>query len=464
MKKKKEDNQALEVFQGRTPERVNVKPAQWISKIEWKKDGSVVWVTNEKSAKGRTYRFHEAQHLNHTPVYGRRGLKALNPWAKMGIEDVILHTRYIPDNLPISVLRDEKATALQDLRMAYWTINYISEMAAANEISLEQLAKHDDTTAQFYNYACVIGLRARAILSRYRKARKSKLPDHIENIYKKVLRRTKWGMLHKAGKMFEKILLPSGNDLCSSMTGRAGTLPVEGEGDETTLTVPGWFSPPVGSIRPEKPFIRTPDTDRPGHSNPMPIIELPMDVKTESVSHNRAYRFQSSGSQPAPHRLARASFSPLTNLFKVKMRHEEPGGTFLLDGSGSMGIRSEKLALILEKIPSATIAYYSGDVNEENNGLKIYAQNGYRSSIRQLPNGGSNDWDHQALQWLLTKKPPLFFITDEQFASDYNLDPGQITKAKTLLKKNRSKLHMYSSYDGLLEALINGDIERIMKK
>ncbi len=453
----KEDNTPLESFQGRTNERVIVKPTNWFSKIEKGDDGSIVYVTNAKSSKGRTYRFHEAHHLNFTPGKWRLGLKKIKPWARMGIEDVILHINYMPDNLPLSVLRDEKSSALQDMRAASWILKYIESSINKDEI--------DDRMKQYWNHSCIMALRSKAILGRTPiKGKKHSfgLPEKIEKICNKTLTSIKLGMLKSAGTLFDTILFETQDPEVDSGLGiYSGNLLCTGMADlDTTFELPGNWIPPVGNLKP------TPELNpkqKEGPLNPMPIIELKIDTRTKLVSHARDYRYRSSGSHPNPFRLARASFSPITNLFKIKVRHEELKATFLLDASGSMGISGEGLSLILEQIPAATIAYYSSSMGHSD-GLKIYSIGGMRSSDKYLIGcSGGNDWDHQALQWLLKQKPPWFFITDCCFSSDYGKDPGQIKKARELLSEKRHKINMYSSYTQLLSALKSGWVKEQIK-
>ncbi len=453
MKKKDKDKNKesnLEVFQARTDEMVMVKPGDLISKIQKYKDGSVVWVTDISTAQGRTYRLHEGQHLNHDISFSPKS--RLSEAAKAGIQDVLLHTKCMPDNLPVSVIRDEKATAFNDLRLASYIIKHLRR--DKKKIPPTDL---DEGLSKWWNYSCIVSLRAKAILGKkiipsIRK-HKFKLPPKIERTLNSVLSRAKRGRaLDFAGKKFERILVKLPDEPDYSMRG----MPSPGDDDgDFEMKLP--FMIPFGRPRPAKTDAKPDQRDgKPGPQ--MPYQELEMTVRTAAVSHTRNYRTQSFGSQPDQFRLARASFSPVTNLFKVKLRKQESGGTFLLDASGSMGIRAAGLSIILEKLPTATVAFYSGT------GLTVYAKGGKRYAGTGLRSDGANCWDHQALQWLLKQKQPYFFVTDESFCSDRPLDPGQEIRAHVLLEQVRSKITMYNSYSELLQDIQSGELLKAIKR
>ena len=79
-------------------------------------------------------------------------------------------------------------------------------------------------------------------------------------------------------------------------------------------------------------------------------------------------------------------------LFARRVR-QKPGGTVLIDASGSMGASRENLRKLCELIPTATVAYYSGTDRNGKGILTIYAYKGKRYAgelpARTLQGGNS---------------------------------------------------------------------------
>src|SRR5262245_7418496 len=139
----------------------------------------------------------------------------------------------------------------------------------------------------------------------------------------------------------------------------------------------------------------------------MEIIELP---QTEIIPQATVgYRRATSGA-----RLHRPSLRKpvLPQRLFLKRTPREPGGTILVDASGSMGDWNEVVRWC-EKAPYGTIAYYAG--NGTSGKLFVYARNGKRAREIVQPGFGGNTVDGPAMTWLLTQAKPRLMITDRGF-------------------------------------------------
>lgn len=147
-----------------------------------------------------------------------------------------------------------------------------------------------------------------------------------------------------------------------------------------------------------------------GSSQPrMQIIELP---HTQAIPEaSVGYRIATSGS-----RLYRPALRKpiLPQRLFVRRHPVEPGGTILVDASGSMGSWDE-VKQWCEKAPHATVAYYAGSGRKGAGWLYVYARNGYRAREIIQPANCGNMVDGPAMTWLMSQEPPRIMITDRYF-------------------------------------------------
>lgn len=103
----------------------------------------------------------------------------------------------------------------------------------------------------------------------------------------------------------------------------------------------------------------------------------------------------------------------------LRRQPTEPGGTVLIDASGSMGDFDE-IRQWAAKAPAATVAYYAGSGSSGQ--LFVYARNGYRAREAVDPRRRGNTIDGPALTWLMAQRGPRVFVTDRAFcgAADSN--------------------------------------------
>lgn len=94
------------------------------------------------------------------------------------------------------------------------------------------------------------------------------------------------------------------------------------------------------------------------------------------------------------------------------IRKRPGGGAVLIDRSGSMGLTIGEVLAIMQNMPAAIIASYSG--NGKQGRLDILAHNGRRARDSHINNnfGGGNVVDGPALLWLAEQKGPRFWVSD----------------------------------------------------
>jgi hypothetical protein len=168
------------------------------------------------------------------------------------------------------------------------------------------------------------------------------------------------------------------------------------------------FFPPNGVSN-----SRTPGPSRPGRQGSsrqleMEIIELP---HTEAIADAVVgTRIASSG--PRLHRPALRKLV-IPNRCFVRRSPQEPGGTILVDASGSMG-DWKQVKQWCETAPFGTIAYYAGNGASKGK-LFVYARDGFRAPQIVEPGYGGNTIDGPAMDWLMQQEAPRIMVTDRHF-------------------------------------------------
>jgi hypothetical protein len=165
-------------------------------------------------------------------------------------------------------------------------------------------------------------------------------------------------------------------------------------------------------------------------NQPMRIVKLSMPEACDSRA--RRTTLARSGSRLNRGRLARAVAIGSTSGLFIRPRYL-PGGTYLFDASGSMGLSDWRLNELCRAVPAATVAYYSGWDSPEADGaygeLVIYAENGRRADACDRVWGG-NEVDLFAIEWLLRQPEPRVYVGDGEFCGG---PEGQDAKAAVLL-------------------------------
>jgi hypothetical protein len=138
-------------------------------------------------------------------------------------------------------------------------------------------------------------------------------------------------------------------------------------------------------------------------------------------------------------------------LFSRRVRHK-PGGTVVIDASGSMGATAHNLKALAQQIPTATIAYYSG--NDRGKGmLTIYAHKGKRYAgelpIETLQ--GGNAVDLASVKWLMKHPQPWHLVSDLEFTGGV-LGSETVAHALVQRARDRGELTVHGSLDAAYEA------------
>lgn len=114
-----------------------------------------------------------------------------------------------------------------------------------------------------------------------------------------------------------------------------------------------------------------------------------------------------------PRRIQNALADPYKRIFDATKKGN--GGVVLIDGSGSMSLKTEDIVKIVDSAHGATVAVYSADSANQNDNLLILAEKG--KMVQTLPQrNGGNGVDGPALAWAIKQrqhaKAPVVFITD----------------------------------------------------
>jgi hypothetical protein len=123
-------------------------------------------------------------------------------------------------------------------------------------------------------------------------------------------------------------------------------------------------------------------------------------------------------------------------------RRKTPGGSVLIDDSGSMHLAEETLEAIIKAAPAVVIGAYSGNYTDGQ--LSILAENGKwcRPAGKNMPAGANNLVDFPALQWLAEQPAPRIWVTD-----------GYVVP--------RDENRMYEAYVQCIEFCYANDINRV---
>jgi hypothetical protein len=119
-------------------------------------------------------------------------------------------------------------------------------------------------------------------------------------------------------------------------------------------------------------------------------------------------------------------------------RHKVPGGTVVIDASGSMSLSSAQIQAMVECAPGCVVACYSG--TGKGGVLRILAAGGKRVDNKYCapPNGCGNIVDFPALRWAYKQSHPRIWVSDLG-VTGVNDQPGQgnLAMCSAAVKKGR---------------------------
>lgn len=137
-----------------------------------------------------------------------------------------------------------------------------------------------------------------------------------------------------------------------------------------------------------------------------------------------------------------------------------PGGSILVDDSGSMGLSDANLDRIIETAPVATVAVYAGRDGGNGGEIRIVAKDGKRVAKGGLSTDYSgNGIDGPALEWLGTQPYPRIWISDGGVSSvSHSFGPESQDDARRICVKH--KITMVAKASEAVERLKNRRFER----
>jgi hypothetical protein len=176
-----------------------------------------------------------------------------------------------------------------------------------------------------------------------------------------------------------------------------------------------------------------------GYQQPsMEIIELPLTEPVEGASIGE--RRATMGSRIYRPALRRPL---LPQRMFIRRTPREPGGTILIDASGSMG-DMENIQRWLAHAPFGQIAYYAG--NGTSGWLWIYAKDGRKAAEAPQPDSRGNTVDGPALTWLMQQPAPRIMVTDRGFC-DCSDSTAQVARLAQLEGAGEVVVKNYNNTD-----------------
>jgi hypothetical protein len=319
-------------------------------------------------------RIHELMHARHTNerkfnrTYGKLPYMAANL-----LEDVRLHIKHWPwgfDETPPSVKR-----AVKDY------------MTAEAKMAAKELTNDPTLKGSWPDFATK--LRIAAVTGALRGDFRTKV-DSVgfapgqELLARQIIDLMRRGKAAKAAKLIAAAFFPPPPPSDIGKGGGAGSGFLENPEDYKAVLSEDGFQ------QPEMEIIDLPKTEH---------VEGAQIGERRATMGSRMYR-------PALRR-------PLLpqRLF-IRRTPTEPGGTILIDASGSMG-DFKHITKWLKRAPFGQIAYYAG--NGSRGWLWIFARDGRRAEKPPEPTARGNTVDGPALTWLMQQPGPRIFVTDRGF-------------------------------------------------
>jgi hypothetical protein len=347
-------------------------------------------------------RVHEVMHANHTiPAEYAKAYKGVTDTYAQITEDAWIHANHWP------------------WKPGYWgssktpksiksaTIDYVDEELALANKHREDIAKdpHNmgfklwpEFATRFRAFAVLIGLHGD-----WNTAAATADFDNAQKDFALELMRL---LTNKKTKRRRKYSSDPGKSKSSVVNRR-----------KVAQTLEKLFAPPR-PVMPRENGFSDPDYEPEGYfgkAPPMEIIELPLSVAIDQADDG--WRVGRNGTRI----IRSAIMRPIPSQYPFLRRMPVvPGGTILVDASGSMGDWDNVKKWCVDA-PQATIAYYAGGYSE--GWLYIYAMNGYRAAEIRKPDSGNNVVDGRAIDWLMSQPGPRIMITDREFCGspDSNL-------------------------------------------
>ncbi len=181
------------------------------------------------------------------------------------------------------------------------------------------------------------------------------------------------------------------------------------------------------------------------HGTMTDIVKMPLTQPLKARVRSKGYRASDAGAVLRyPHRV-------VTDQQVFRRRVPKPGGSLLIDQSGSMSLSATEIDELIELLPAAIIAGYSGSMSSDGTGdLRIFADKGKRCPSHLLHSypqkheragqgfPGGNVIDRDALLWLADQKGPRIWVCDAGVTGvGDEMAKNIITDCFTLVRKHK---------------------------
>lgn len=375
--------------------KITVINAAYGGRTSWHK-GKVVEIEAPlgKGAEARTVRIHELLHANRPKG---RDSKKHHPIAINAIADCFLHLfDWSKAGLPKRAHRDACATALRNIRV---------------------LCPDCIQNANAWNLALLQAIRGFAILQ-------GASYSAVSRDYYRSHRFSELASAH-CGEVFGEMVYSELKEVLFLCQRRKKKQAIE---LFMSLMLSDEPTPPNGD--------KGADSTNDKCNSPMRVKRLPLVcASTSAVRRQIVGRVGSRLHRPG---LITALASGNCNSLFKRQAHL-PGGSVLIDASGSMHLTEDDLQKLLETSPMATVGYYSGFDGRCSRGgcfgqLTIYSANGRRAVglDNDGARGGSNNVDLWAIDWLLQQAAPRTYIGDGKFCGG---PENQAVRAELLMRQ-----------------------------
>lgn len=386
-----------------------------------------VVVPRAESAQDRVVRMHELLHAKHSPIKHRLP-KGCTDLAYQIYEDSRVHGVYWPAHLPTSrdreISRCELAVALRDLRT---------------------LDHRESIPRDQWDHSVLVAIRSLTIIYRHL----GNMPCVPASAYR---RREK--MLKRINRLRSRVNRYFPLDDTRNVMSRIVNTRIEIKPTERTRLIRAVQALLIGGSPEPLPILQDqgipnpePEDRKPSKSKKLGI-EMAVYEPTRSVpclpASKREKRYSPNGGRLNVAGIPRFITQwDSRRLFRTTPQRQSWTGTVLIDGSGSMGVDSARLARLCAAIPGATVAYYSGDksiqwkhpnpIYDDIEGtLVVFARNGTRIDATETPcHSADNEVDAAAIEWLVQQPGPWVLVTDLRFCGGRD---GQVQRAHNLLK------------------------------
>jgi hypothetical protein len=385
-------------------------------------------------AKDVTIRGHETRHATRHKPQRKKPMTVNGELASQIVDDVHIECS------PIPAVKSERAYRRAHLVVALNDLRTIKNRARRIVKGIEP------NTVQLRNWQLVLAVRVLAMLNHYGASSRGNYLADCEQVRSKSVRMLAGIMGSKTMTALRRVIA-----LAQKRRGRNRAIAMLEALMEKELT-------PEEEEREEEEMRRDGDILEPptegdvldGEMKITNLIPKTIPCAKEKQIHRR---FSPDGVVINAGRFVNAIASGESNGLFMRRVRQKPGGTILIDASGSMHANAHNLTALCELCPTATVAYYSGYGSKGRGELCVYALNGKRFG-KELPQKtihGGNAVDLPAIRWMMRLPKPWTLISDLGFCGGV-IGSEQVAHALVERAKQRGDLTVHGSLDAAYEA------------